>query len=103
MAGYVSAVPAFVCGKLPARMASSFCDIEELTSCDFTGFFGFCFVLQMWIVANLCSNTINFEAVNFSDCRSEEGISLFWRSVYLFGIMYTYGFLLIYTRSLQKK
>ena len=26
MAGYVSAVTAFVCGKLPARVASSFCD-----------------------------------------------------------------------------
>ena len=26
---------------------------------------------------------INFDAVDFSECRSEEVISFFWRSVYL--------------------
>ena len=26
---------------------------------------------------------INFDAVEFSECRSEEEISFFWRSVYL--------------------
>ena len=36
MAGYVNAVPAFVCFELPAREASSFCDFLKLTSCDFT-------------------------------------------------------------------
>ena len=29
MAGYVNAVPAFVCIELPAREASSFCDFEN--------------------------------------------------------------------------
>ena len=95
MAGYVSAVPAFVCGKLAARMASSFCDIENWPLAILPDFFFFFFADVDITVANLCSNTINFDAVNFSDCRSEEGISLFWRSLYLFGIMYTYGFLLI--------
>ena len=33
-------------------------------------------------VANLCPNMINFDAYNFSECRSEEVISFFWCSVY---------------------
>ena len=48
MAGYVTAVPAFVSGKLPAQVASSFCDFWKLTSCDFTLLFSF--LTQ----ANLC-------------------------------------------------
>ena len=48
IAGYVIPVPAFVCGKLPGREASSFCDFWKLTSCDFTTFFNF--LTQ----ANLC-------------------------------------------------
>ena len=39
MAGYATTVPAFVCFRLPAREASSFCDFWKLTSCDFTAFF----------------------------------------------------------------
>ena len=39
MAGYVTAAPAFVCGKPGAREASSFCDFWKMTSCDFTAFF----------------------------------------------------------------
>ena len=38
MAGYVNAVPAFVCFELPAREASSFYDFRKLTSCDFIAF-----------------------------------------------------------------
>ena len=38
MAGYVNAVPAFVCFELPAREASSFCDFWKLTSSDFIAF-----------------------------------------------------------------
>ena len=30
MAGYVNAVPAFVCFELPAREASSFCDFLKI-------------------------------------------------------------------------
>ena len=33
---------------------------------------------------------INFDAVDFSECRSEEVISFFWRSVYIeFCVKYT--------------
>ena len=38
MAGYVDAVPAFVCFELPARETSSFCDFWKLTSCNFIVF-----------------------------------------------------------------
>ena len=38
MAGYVNAVPAFVCFELPARGASSFCDFWKSTSCNFIAF-----------------------------------------------------------------
>ena len=41
MAGYVTAVVAFVYSKLPAREASSFFDFWKITSCDFTAFFSF--------------------------------------------------------------
>ena len=34
-------------------------------------------------MANLCLNMINFDAVDFSERRSEEVISFFWRSVYV--------------------
>ena len=33
---------------------------------------------------NLCPNMNNFDVVDFSECHSEEVISFFWRSVYLF-------------------
>ena len=32
---------------------------------------------------NLCPNMNHFDAVDFSECHSEEVISFFWRSVYL--------------------
>ena len=32
---------------------------------------------------------INFDAVDFSKCRSEEVISFFWRSVYLYHISHS--------------
>ena len=38
MAGYVNAVPAFVCFELPAREASSFCDYWKLISRNFIAF-----------------------------------------------------------------
>ena len=43
MAGCVNAVRAIVCFELPAREASSFCDIWKLTSCDFISFIS-CFI-----------------------------------------------------------
>ena len=43
MAGYVNAVPAFVCFELPAREASNFCDFWKLTSCGFIPFI-FCLI-----------------------------------------------------------
>ena len=38
MAGYVTTVPALVCGELPAREVSTFCDFKKITSYDFTAF-----------------------------------------------------------------
>ena len=46
------------------------------------------FVFQMCLIMNrknysfLCPNMIYFDAVDFSECRSKEVISFFWRSVY---------------------
>ena len=40
-----------------------------------------CFMRR--IVAYLCLNMINFDAADFSERRSEEVISFFWRSVYI--------------------
>ena len=33
---------------------------------------------------NLCPNMNHFDAVDFSECHSEEVVSFFWRSVYIF-------------------
>ena len=41
MAGYVTTLQAFVCVKLPAQEASTFCEFWKLISCDFTPFFSF--------------------------------------------------------------
>ena len=44
------------------------------------------FVFQIFLLrsikAYLCQNTIYFDCVDFSECRPEEVISFFWRSVY---------------------
>ena len=63
------------------------------TSCDFTAFF-FCLIevilyffrcalILRMTLANLCQNKFHFDAVDFSECRSEEVMSFFWRSVYV--------------------
>ena len=89
MAGYVNIVRAIVCFELPAREASNFCDFWKLTSCDFiecisslieVNFFFMC--LLSINLSNLCPNMNHFDAVDFSECHSEEVISFFWRSVY---------------------
>ena len=81
MADYVTAALAFVCGKLPALEASSFCDIWKITSYNFTSCYLFltpanlCFFYMCLItMANLCPNMIYVDAFHFSDCRSEEVI-----------------------------
>ena len=93
MAGYVNAVPAFVCFELPAREASRFCDFWKLTSCDFIAFISslievnVCFldVLRLNLhVPNLHPNMIQVDALDFREWHSEEVISFFWRSVYIF-------------------
>ena len=87
-AGYVTAVLAIVRScKLRAQEASSFCDFWKMTSCNFTLFYSFLTQANVWfclvrsIIANLCPIIINFNAVDFSECRSEEVINFFWRSV----------------------
>ena len=73
--------------------ASSFCDFWKVTFSNFITFFSFTakeifkFVLMCVIrriIAYLCLNMINFDAVDFSERRSEEVISFFWRSVYMY-------------------
>ena len=88
IAGYITAVLAFVCGELPAQEASSFC--EKITSCNFIAFFSFLtegnhsFIKCAYrgTIANLCPNMIHFGALDFRECRTEEVIHFFRRSVY---------------------
>ena len=73
--------------------ASSFCDFFKMTfNLQFHRIFLLFdkrnpLIFQMWFIrrtiAYLCPNMINFDEVDFSDCRSEEVISFFWRSVYI--------------------
>ena len=60
--------------------------------CDLTAFSPFyarksC-VFQIFLLrsikAYLCPNIINFDSMDFSECRPEEVISFFLRSVYMF-------------------
>ena len=51
---------------------------ERRKSCVFQIFL----LLLRSIKACFCPNIINFDSVNFSECRPEEVISFFWRSVY---------------------
>ena len=71
--------------------ASSFCDFWKLTFCDLIAFFSFfgkikplifqmCFIRRT--IAYRCLNMNNSDTVDFSERRSEEAISFFWRSVY---------------------
>ena len=43
-------------------------------------FFEMCLLINL---PNLCPNMNQFDAVDFSECHSEEVISFFWRSVYI--------------------
>ena len=84
MAGYVNTVRAIVCSELSAREASSFCDFWNLTSCDFIPFiifFHMCLLRINW--PKTCLNMNHFDAVDSSECHSEEVISFFWCSVYV--------------------
>ena len=80
--GYVTAILDFVRGKLWAREASNFCDFWKITSCNFTASQCTAIWLVESTIANLYQN-MHFDALDFSDCRPEEVISFFWRSVYL--------------------
>ena len=90
MPGYETAVLAFVRAELRGWETSSFCDFWKVTSCDFTPFYSFfnqpniCFLemcLVRSIIAKLCPNMIHFDALEFSECRSEKVIGFFWHSV----------------------
>ena len=39
---------------------------------------------KVYYIANPCPIIIPFNALDFNECRSEEVISFFWRSVYYF-------------------
>ena len=75
---------------MPGYVTSSFCDVSKVTSCDLTPFHYFftqlnVYFLKLCLVRStitcLCPNTNNFDALDFSECRSEEEIRFFWRSV----------------------
>ena len=80
MAGYVNTVRAIVCSELPAREARNFCDIWKLTSCDFILIsslieLNFCFLHMCLLrinLPNMCPNMNHFDAVDSSECHSEE-------------------------------
>ena len=46
---------------------------------------------------------INFDAVDFSECRAKRGISFFWRSVYLFSYDNFTQYKISYNDSLHAK
>ena len=92
MAGYVNTVRAIVCSELPAREASNFWDFWKLISCDFIPFISSLIEIKLLFfymcllrinLPNMCPNMNHFDAVDFSECHSEEVISFFWRSVYM--------------------
>ena len=69
-----------------ACCVSSFCDFLNMTFCDLTTLSSF--LTQANLGVFRCSyqgvlkrNIINFDAVDFSECRPEEVISFFWHSV----------------------
>ena len=71
--------------------ASSFCDFWKMTFCNFTVFLSFLTKATLWFsdvlheenqLICLCPNMIHFDGVDFSERRSEEVLSFFWRSVY---------------------
>ena len=80
MAGCVNAVRAIVCFELPAREASSFCDfwIDLLRFAFISSFievnliFFRCALILRINLPNLSPNMNHFDAVDFSECHSEE-------------------------------
>ena len=66
----------FVCGELSSQEASTFCDIWQMTSCDFKAFFSFLTKAILFVFKN-----IYFDALDFSECRSEEVMFLLTLSV----------------------
>ena len=85
---YVTSVLAFVRAKLCGRdlwfLKSDLLRFHPiLVLFDLTKrlFFQMCLVRST--IAKLCPNMIHFDALDFSECRSEEVISFFWRSVYV--------------------
>ena len=51
--------------------------------CDWIKLLFFYMCLLRINLPNLCPNMNHFDAVDFSECHSEEVISFFWRSVYI--------------------
>ena len=93
MAGYITTIPAFVCGEVPAKEASTFCDKKKdllrrsphfFSSLTRANYWVFYMCLIRITIANLCPNMIHFGAYHISECHSEEVISFFWRSVYYY-------------------
>ena len=90
MVSYVTAVLAFVRAELFGRGTSIFCDFGKsdllwfhpiLLLFDSTKHLFIEMYLVRSTIAKLCPNIIHFSVLDFSECRSEEVISFFWRSV----------------------
>ena len=81
MAGYVNAVWVIVCFELPARKAIQFLWFLKISSLIELNFSFLEMHLLRINLPNLCPNMNHFDAVDFSECHSEEVISFFWRSV----------------------
>ena len=89
MAGYVDAVPAFVCFELPAREASSFCDFFEIDLLQFHRIYllfdwskRFLMCLLRINLPNLFPNMIRVMLlISVSDTLKKW--CFFWRTVYI--------------------
>ena len=68
MAGYVNAVPAFVCFWLPAWEASSFCDFLKLTSCDFIAFISSWIEVNFYILDVLIKEQFTYSVSKYNSC-----------------------------------
>ena len=82
-----------ISGLLWRFSASIFCDFWKISFCNFTAFFSRLTKATLWFsdviqltISYLCPNMNHFDSVDFSERHSEEIISFFWRSVYIFNV-----------------
>ena len=73
--------------RTPSPRGKQFVWFLKLTSCNFIAFISslieVTFVFLDVLIKDNLPNMNHFDAVDFSECHSEEVISFFWRSVYI--------------------